>query len=382
MKNRARLVGLILILALSACSLPTQAVETPTVEETAVAHSTGETATEVVTEVATEEPSATEAPELPLPIVYGVGEELVVLDPGTGAEINRLTAPGFGYGGNGGVSANGVFYVDSDYQNAYRVGFDGVVQQLLYLNPDGGYFEGVILPSPDGSKIAQGAVLSFDASGSQVQLKVINVDGTGEQILVDSTLDRPLRPTPLKWSADGETLYYVNVIEGIEGYGGQDLIKVDIGTGVSETIFSAAGSLMSTSVSPNELYAARAISGEPLGIVIHDLTTGAEQTVTIPDAYRQVWQMVWATDESALLVTVGLGMFVEGDVYSVLRIDMTTLETSYLVMDDANLLNAVAWQVSETIWFLDSDSTLWKMNAGDLTLTMVATDARFIAISR
>ncbi|MBG0770569.1 MAG: hypothetical protein H0S82_02620 [Anaerolineaceae bacterium] len=382
MKNKAWLAGLILVLALSACSLPTQTVDTPTEEETAVSHSTEEDATEVITEVATEDTTATEAPELPLPIVYGSGEELVVLDPATGAEINRLSAPGFGFGGNGGVSANGVFYVDSDYQNAYRVGLDGVVQELSFLNPDGGYFEGVILPSPDGSKIAQGAVLSFDASGSQVQLKVVNVDGTGEQILVDTTLDRPLRPTPLKWSEDGETLYYMNVIEGIEGYGGQDLIKVDVATGVSETIFTAGGSLVSTSVSPNEVYAARAISGEPMGIVLHDLVTGVEQTVTLPATYRQVWQMVWAPDESALLVTVGLGMFMEGDAYSVLRIDLATLETSYLVMDDANLLSAVAWQVPETIWFLDMDSTLWQMDAGDLTLTMVAADARFIAISR
>ena len=380
MKNKAWLAGLILVLALSACSMPTQAVETPTEEETAVAHSTEEVATE--TEMATEAPAATEALESPLPIVYGAGEELVVLDPSTGAEINRIAAPGFGYGGNGGVSENGVFYVDSDYQNAYRVGFDGVVQELLFLNPDGGYFEGVILPSPDGSKIAQGAVLSFDASGSQVQLKVVNVDGTNEQILVDLTLDRPLRPTPLKWSADGETLYYVNVIEGIEGYGGQDLIKVDIATGVSETVFPAAGGLVSTSVSPNEVYAARAVSGEPMGIVLHDLATGVEQTVTLPDGYQQVWQMVWAPDESALLVTVGQGMFVEGDAYSVLRIDMTTLETSYLVVDDANLLSAVAWQALDTIWLLDTNSTLWKMGAGDLTLTMVAADARFIAISR
>ena len=94
MKNKAWLAGLILVLALSACSMPTQAVETPTEEETAVAHSTEEVATE--TEMATEAPAATEAPESPLPIVYGAGEELVVLDPATGAEINRIAAPGFG----------------------------------------------------------------------------------------------------------------------------------------------------------------------------------------------------------------------------------------------------------------------------------------------
>ncbi len=138
-ENRAWLVVLILVLSLSACSYPTQAVETPTLDETSVAHSTEEIVTE--TEVATETTAATAAPELPLPIVYGVGEELVVLDPATGAEVNRLAAPGFGYGGNGGVTENGVFYVDSDYQNAFRVGFDGVVQELLFLNPDGGYLK-------------------------------------------------------------------------------------------------------------------------------------------------------------------------------------------------------------------------------------------------
>ncbi|QRN83337.1 hypothetical protein JR338_00855 [Chloroflexota bacterium] len=380
MKNRAWLVGLILILALSACSLPTQTVETPTVEETSVAHSTEEIVTE--TEVATETAAATEGPELPLPIVYGVGEELVVLDPATGAEINRIAAPGFGYGGNGGVTENGVFYVDSDYQNAFRVGFDGVVQELLFLNPDGGYFEGVILPSPDGSKIAQGAVLSFDASGSHVQLKVVNVDGSGEQILVDLTLDRPLRPTPIKWSADGETLYYMNVMEGIEGYGGQDLFKVYLDTSMREQTFPETSPLVSTSVSPNETYAARAVPGDPTGIMIRDLVNLTNQTVTLPDKYKQVWQMVWAPDESALLVTVGLGMFMEGDTYSVIKIDMTTLELSYLVTDDVNLLRAVAWQVPETIWFQDTDSTLWMMNAGDLTLTMVALDARFVPISQ
>ncbi len=152
----------------------------------------------------------------------------------------------------------------------------------------------MILPSPDGSKIAQGAVLSFDSSGSQVQLKVVDVDGSDEQILVDLTLDRPLRPTPIKWSEDGETLYYMNVMEGIEGYGGQDLFKVYLDTSIQEQTFPETSPLVSTSVSPNETYAARAVPGDPTGILIRDLVNLTNQTVTLPEKYKQVWQMVWA----------------------------------------------------------------------------------------
>lgn len=376
-KNKIWLAGLSLILAVMACGLPGQATETPTAEDIAIPHST-----EIVpTEIETDSAATGEAPDLPLPIVYVDSEEFVVLDPADGAELMRLSAPGLGYGGNGGVSGNGVFYLNSDYTDAFRVGYDEVVQGLPFLNPDGGYFEGVILPSPDGLKVAQGAVLSFEASGSQVQLKVVNVDGTDERVLLDLTLDQPLRPNPLKWSADGESLYYMNVIEGIEGYGGLDLYKVTIETGLSEQIFPEASGLVSTSVSPHEMYAARAVSGEPMGIVIRDLAGGTNQTVTLPDTYRQAWQMVWAPDDSALLVTVGQGMW-ESDAYSVAKIDMATLEVSYLVVDDVNLLRAVAWQAPETIWLNDGDGTLWRMDAADLTLTMVAADAWAIPISR
>jgi hypothetical protein len=381
-KNKILLAGLSLIFALMACGLPSQGAETPPPEETPLPHTTDVIPTETETELETEIAATGEAPNPPLPIVYAVSDQLVVLDPSDGTELMRLSAPGLSLGGDTRVAGNGVFYLNADYTNAYRVSYDDVLQELLFLNADGGYFEGVILPSPDGTRIAQGAVLTFDASGGRVQLKVVNIDGTGEAILLDQTLDQPLRPTPLKWSADGETLYYMNVIEGIEGYGGLDLYKVAVDTNTSEQIFPEAGGLVSTSVSPNETYAARAVAGEPMAIVIRDLASGTNQTVTLPDKYRQAWQMVWAPDESALLVTLGLGMFMEGDAYSVIKIDLATLDVTYLVTDDMNLLRAVAWQVPETIWFNDTDGTLWRMDAETLTLTMVAADAWVFPISR
>ena len=376
-KNKALFAGLILVATTLACGLPAQATETPAAGATEIPHSTEIIPPDIETETA----ATGEVSELPLPIVYSLAEALVVLDPLDGSEIMRLTAPGLGFGGNGGVSGSGVFYVDSDYTHVYRVGYDNALQELTFLNPDGGYFEGLILPSPDGLKVAQGAVLSFEVSGSQVQLKVVNVDGSGEQILLDQVLDQPLRPTPLKWSADGESLYYMNVIEGIEGYGGLDLYKVNVETHASEQIFPEAGGLVSTSVSPNEIYAARAVAGEPLAIVIRDLAAGTNQTITLPEVYKQAWQMVWAPDDSALLVTLGQGMW-EMDAYSVIKIDMASLTVTYLVTEDANLMRAVAWQAPETIWFNAKDGALWRMDAESLALTMTATDAWAIAISR
>jgi len=91
--------------------------------------------------------------------------------------------------------------------------------------------------------------------------------------------------------------------------------------------------------------------------------------------------MVWAPDDSALLVTLGQGMW-EMDAYSVIKIDMASLTVTYLVTEDANLMRAVAWQAPETIWFNAKDGALWRMDAESLALTMTATDAWAIAISR
>lgn len=375
----------VLILAALACNLPWQNMPEPT-EETVVPHSTEmETETKAPTVDETEEtPTITPAvSDLPLPIVYYAAPDLVALDPLDGTELMRLPASNFGFAGDGGVTGNGVFYVNSDYDQAYRVGFDGVQQELAFLNPGGDSFAGVILPSPDGTQIAQGAVLSFTAEGGDNQLKTVNTDGTDERILVAETdLDQPLRPTPIKWAADGSALYYMNVIEGIEGFGGLDLLKVDLATGSVETIFPDSGSLTSTSVSPGETYAARAASGDPLSIVIRDLAAGVDQTVTLPAIFKQAWQMVWAPDDSALLVTLGLGNW-EADEYSVARIDTKTLDLEFLISDDPTLPRAVAWQTPETIWFNDRDGALWMMDAVTVaTTTVVSADARVISISR
>ncbi len=327
-----------------------------------------------------------ETEEDPYPVVYGdrstTPPQIVLLNPLNGALLHRVDAPNLGFGFNRGVYRDGVFYVDADYSNAYRLSFSGVLQELSFLNPDGGYFEGVILPSPDGLRMAVGSILSYDASGTRVQLKVINADGTGEHILVDEVLsERPTRPTPIRWSGDGRSIYYMNVIDGVEGFGGTDLYQVDIESGTRTMIFDDLNCLCSTSVSPDETRAVRVMRhGTPV-MVIKNLQTGAEDYVSFPAKYLSSWDIVWAPDSSAMAITLGLGNR-EADLYSVVHVAMNDLSQRFLTTDDPRLLRAVDWPVMATLWLNDTDGNLWHMDPESLELTLTASDARLIRPSR
>ena len=388
MKKRMVLVFLALILASMACNLPWE-VTPETISETTTPelHSMEPSAT--VEATPTDEPSdvsGTEEPA-PLPIVYGdrttFPATLVVLDPVDGTEIMRLDAPDFGYGGVGGVTESGVFYIDQNYQTAYHVAFDGTVQELSYLNDGGEYFEGIIFPSPDGTKVAHGFVMYMDAVSSPIsQLIMFNFDGSDETVLVYETPpEHALRPEPIKWASDHSALYYINVIEGIEGYGGLDLYKIDLVAGTRETIFEADHTLCSTSVSPDETMAIRVYKNDPLTLVIHDFETGIEQSVVFPSGYFQSWRIVWAPDSSEVLVNLSLGEW-ENDQYSVIRVNPHTLDYDFIIQDDPNLLHAAAWQSLETIWLNDGEGTLWMMDAESLVIFEVARNAWLVPVNR
>ncbi len=388
MKLRLFVIVVVLALSVLACNLPGGSEPSPEPPLTAIPTPTMEPAADSALPTSTEAvPLATVSMEgaPPLPIVYGdrtvVPNQVVLLNPLDGTPISRLDAPELGWGGNGGVAENSLFYIDADYETAYRLTFSGVRQELLFLNPDGGYFEGVLLPSPDGLRMAVGSVLSFDASGAHVRLSVINIDGTGEKILIDEILpERPTRPTPIKWSEDGQSLFYMNVIEGVEGFGGTDLLRVDIDSGIREKIFADLNCLCSTSVSPDDSMAVRFMQhGTPV-MVLKDLATGEEQFVSFPGKYLQAWDIVWAQDSRALIVTLGLGNW-EADAYSVIKVDLDSLEQTFLITDDPRLLRAVVWPIMETIWLNDTDGNLWRMDSSTLNLTLTASEAWIIPSS-
>jgi hypothetical protein len=392
MKIKLIIISLVLVITAFSCNLPGSGMitETPAVV-TSEPHSLESTPTSTKPPVempaeTTPVSEVTPQPAPALPVVYGNRTvdpaEVVLIDPGDGTELQRISAPGLGYGGFGGASRSSVVYVEEDFQKVYHLLFDGTLQELDFLNPEGEVLDGVFLPSPDGLRIAHGAVLSFDPSGDHVQLVVVNIDGSGEQILVDEhQTDRLTRPTPIKWSTDGDHLYFMNVFVGVGGYGGTDLHRVEIATGSSEILLADQNCLCSTSVSPDEARAVRAVKDDHLSLVIKNLDTGVEERLDFPTTYTETWEMVWAPDSSALLVTLGLGDW-EADQYSLAKVDMESLEISFLFTEDDRLMRPMAWHVMETIWLNDRDGNLWRMDAASQALTLVATDAWVIPYSQ
>ena len=81
---------------------------------------------------------------------------LTVVDPATGVALSNFTAPGLTQSSEQWVAGNYLFYLDSSSQMAHRAAFDGTILDMPFVNPGGNFFEGEILPSPDGERIAWG----------------------------------------------------------------------------------------------------------------------------------------------------------------------------------------------------------------------------------
>ncbi len=401
MKNKWIMALVVLILVTLACvpgaPNPTDPVTVPTETETGpvVLPSDTETAPPVVEEPTdalepTIEPTATETPPEPLrPVVYyqyPADPSLVtVVDPSTGAVLRTFSAPGPGWMGEGAVGGESIFYITSTGTALYRVGFDGVVQDLTFAHPTPGFFDAVILPSPDGQRIAWGSVLSMDASGTDVELKVANIDGSDLRVLLDGRMTESRRPSPIKFSNDGQYLYYTNMPYGIGGYilfyGGPDLIRINTTTLVAETILPDNKCLCAMEFSPDESKVARIDrSGGSLSLVVHEMAGGAETRFSFPVKYTQAGGIIWSPDGNNLMLTLALGN-PDTEVYSVVKIDLVTSVMTYFLSDDARCLRTREWVDPDVAWLSDKDYNVYRMDAATGALTWHAANGYVISNS-
>ncbi|MBW6466397.1 MAG: hypothetical protein K0B06_07845 [Brevefilum sp.] len=403
MKRKILLIFVALVLTAVSCSQPQKA---KTISQTEL-----ETAEALIEESATSEPSVTvgtivsttltntdtpmvvetipdpyDGAGFSLPVIYNDlttdPPSVVFLEPLHGNEVHRITVPTMVAGVAGAATSGGIFFRGEDYEHIYHLLLDGSIEQLDFLNPDGGPFQGVVLPSSDGKRIAHGFVRTDNSGGGWVQLRVFNTDGSDEQIVLDEYVSaRPTRITPIKWSVDGQFLYVMNVIENVGGYGGMDLSRVEIATGNYEEIFANADCLCLTSISPNERYAARVLVGEPLTLVVKDLLMETEASVVLPPDYDEAWDLVWSPDESEMLISVWGFEWVTNK-FAVLGVDINDMTVRTLVSDDTQILQPKAWHVKETIWLNDGEGNLWRMDADSLEMVMVASKAPVYSHSR
>jgi hypothetical protein len=167
-------------------------------------------------------PTATQPAALGAPVVLANRKmdpaQLAVVDAATGKVKKSFSAVGMIEAAPAYVTADAVFYLDGGFKIVRWAGFDGAAGELAFINPGGELFQGFMLPSPDGKKIAWAVIADQNADSNHNQLMVANKDGSGLAVLVDETSNPPVAWTPIGWSPDGQWLYFASQPYGIGGY--------------------------------------------------------------------------------------------------------------------------------------------------------------------
>jgi hypothetical protein len=353
--------------------LPTQALPVPTTAVVApTANVPAQTAPIVLAKISTDQ---------------GQPAALRLVDAATGMTQSSFQASGLSQGPAPLVGGSSVFFTDFNMKGVHRVGFDGATQDLTFINPDGKVFDGMFLPSPDGSRISWSKVVSQDASNLHIQLLVANMDGSNQKVLLDDTRSIPSRPEPLRWSNDGKSLYFTNIPYGIGGYilffGGTDLLKVDVESGKVTQNLLSSGCLCATVVSPDETKVAyiQRPEGDQLNIMLKDLPGGNPVKGNLPAGHLQAGGIVWSPDSQSFLVTVAKGE-PDNEAYSVILVHASDLSMKTLIPDDPRLLQAAVWPTPGIVWLKDKDNNAWRMDPSTGTLTQSSTGERVLASYR
>jgi Tol biopolymer transport system component len=310
----------------------------------------------------------------------GQTSDLRLVDPVTGLTQSTFQVSGLPMGPYPLVGGKSIFFTDNSSSGVHRAGFDGQTQDLTFMNPDQKIFDGLFLPSPDGSRIAWSKVLSEDASGTHTQLWIANVDGTGQKALIDETRQLPSRPEPVRWSNDGKALYYTNVPYGIGGYilffGGSDLAKVDIASGQSTPIL-ITGCLCDAVLSPDESQVAyvQKPEADQMTIFLRKAAGGDPQKASLPANHLQAGGIVWSPDGQSFLVTSARGE-PDNEAFSVVLFHAADMSSKVLVPDDARLLQAAVWPAAGVVWLNDKDGNAWRLDPASGTLTQSSNGER------
>ena len=314
---------------------------------------------------------------------------LTVVDPATGNAQTTFTAPGLMQSSEQWAAGNYLFYLDSSSQMAHRAAFDGTILDMPFVNPGGNFFEGEILPSSDGERIAWGTT-AFEpdpAGDTHIQVTVANVDGTGAQILLDKRLADSVLPQPVQWSRDGRYLYFTDEPYGIGGYilfwGGPDLQQVDLATGTITEILPDQGCLCAMSLSPDGATLAVIAGIDPLELVLRNILDGTERRTQLESGHWQAGNIVWSPEGKSLMYTMAIGDY-EKEAYSIVRVDVGTLAQTVLIHDDPRLLETIVLADAKTVW-LNSSLMLggaWRMDADTGETTLVAEGQVVIEVAR
>ncbi len=336
----------------------------------------------------TTEPTATQAPAASKPVVLGNLKsdpaKLSVVDPLTGKVQRSFDAAGLMQDAPAYVAADALFYLDSGYKKVRWAGFDGSSGVLTFINPTTDIFKGVILPSPDGKKVAWAIIAGESADSTQNQLMIANKDGSGKLTLVDETSTPPASWAPMGWSPDGEWLYFASTPYGIGGYilfnGVTSVRRVPVKGGTAEDILPNQITMGDAALSPDGKTVAfiHTVYGQnPSDVTLNlELQVVASQKVKsfpLPAGYLQAGAIVWSPDSQSLVLSLAVGN-ADSEAFTLIQVDAKTLAVQTLFTKDNRLLRAITWPVAGMLWLKDTDGNAWRMDMASGKLTQAGTD--------
>lgn len=161
---------------------------------------------------------------------------------------------------------------------------------------------------------------------------------------------------PYRWSQDSQYLYF-NTHLSIDGYvpfyDGMGLRRLDVSNGqVSEIlptgdITNGRWNIVNFSLSPNDKLLAYIdwIDNERQ-LIIRDLETGLESNLLLK-GYTAAGSILWSPKQDRLVLALAKGTDWENTLFTVMDVNLDTLETTAIIEDNKLGLDPVKW-VSES----------------------------------
>jgi len=170
-------------------------------------------------------------------------------------------------------------------------------------------------------------------------------------------------PAPQQWSADGRYLFFTNVPvpDGCAIFvNGGDLLRLDLQTGEAVELLPFVSLAMALSPDSQTLAYYGAYGR---GFQLHDLTTGMETPLDLPDyggAWWQIGGISWSPDGRQLVLIQVLDPC--GDqLTAVLRLDLDEGDFVTLIEPDERGFTLLNWLRDREIRLLDGDGRVWYL---------------------
>jgi Tol biopolymer transport system component len=237
--------------------------------------------------------------------------------------------------------------------------------------------------SPDSAWVAERTVALSQPGGEQhyTQLIVRRVNQTIGWTVIDAWQPFGLGytvPEPLRWSGDGQSLYFTNrpVVDGCAPFvDGADLQWVDLRDGSVTELLPPVTLVLA--LSPDEqTLAYRSRDGADL--ILLDLNSGEQHTFPVTVREQDQWgAIVWRPDSGALALTIQHNAcHAPGDPgHSIVQVDVNANTQTTLLDHDARRLTTVAWPASELLTLADPQGQRWFYSPQSQELTPQAADS-------